>query len=200
MVRSTCHSIASAAGPAIAGLVLCQSGRLARTKTVASAEQRVFRRFNDAPDQLHAPAWVVMQSGSLAGVFIAAGELARRRRPRTAAAAAVTGTAVWAGVKLIKPLIGRGRPEDHLEDVAVRGQPQTGLGYPSGHAAVALTLGLIAPRRGTLRTSAAAVTFAGVIGATRMYVGAHLPLDVAGGLAVGALAGRATRSVLAACP
>lgn len=185
--------------PTIAGAVLCRSAVLARTGAVSDAEERFFRRFNDAPDVLHGPAWVVMQSGSLAGVFIAAAELTRRRRPHTAATVAVVGTAVWAGVKLVKPLVRRGRPQQHLDGVAVRGQPQTGLGYPSGHAAVAVTLALIAPPRATLQTGAGALVFGGVVGATRMYVGAHLPLDVAGGMAIGLLAGQTTTSVLSAC-
>ena len=173
--------------------------RLAHSGSVTDTEHQVFRWFNDAPDILHGPAWVLMQSGSLAGVFTGAAELARRRRPQTAAAAAIAGTAVWAGAKVIKPLVGRGRPQQHLDDVSVRGQPQTGLGYPSGHAAVALTLALIAQRATTVPSQAAAMTFAGTVGATRLYVGAHLPLDVAGGLAIGLLAGQASRSVLAAC-
>ena len=193
------RQVSSLVVPAAAGAVLCRSAWHARTNAVADTEERFFRRFNDAPEALHGPAWVIMQSGSLAGVFIAAAELARRRRPRTAAAAAIAGTAVWAGVKVIKPLVGRGRPQQHLDDVSVRGQPQTGLGYPSGHAAVALTLALIAQRATTVPSQAAAMTFAGTVGATRMYVGAHLPLDVAGGLAIGLLAGQVSRSVLAAC-
>lgn len=187
-------------GTAIAVLALRESSRLARTLEVTRSEERVFRWFNGAPNQIHIPAWVVMQSGSLAGVFVAAGELARRGRPRTATAAALAGTAVWGGVKLIKPHVGRGRPEHHLDDVSVRGQAQTGLGYPSGHAAVALTLALIASRSSGRTASAAAMTLAGVVGGTRMYVGAHLPLDVAGGFAIGMLSGTATRAILAVCP
>ena len=196
--RTSCP-VGSAVVATVAAAALCRSACLARAGSVADAEEWVFRRFNDAPELLHVPAWVIMQSGSLTGVFIAAGELARRRRPRTAATAAIAGTAVWAGVKVIKPLVGRGRPQQHLDDVSVRGQPQTGLGYPSGHAAVALTLALIASRATTVPSQAAAMAFAGTVGATRLYVGAHLPLDVAGGLAIGLLAGQVSRSVLAAC-
>lgn len=199
MSRLRCRRVSAAVVPLAASAVLCRSAWHARTNAVGDTEERFFRRFNGAPDELHVPAWVIMQSGSLTGVFIAAAELARRRRPRTAATAAIVGTAVWAGVKVIKPLVGRGRPQQHLDDVSVRGQPQTGLGYPSGHAAVALTLALIAPRATTPYLRATAVAFAGMVGATRMYVGAHLPLDVAGGLAIGLLAGQATRSVPAAC-
>ena len=111
------------------------------------------------------------------------------------ASALVAGTIVWAGVKLVKPVIGRGRPQHHLDRVSVRGQAQTGLGYPSGHSAVALTLALAAARDSRPATRAAAVSVAGATGVARMYVGAHLPHDVAGGLAIGLLIGQAANWV-----
>ena len=60
-----------------------------------------------------------------------------------------------------------------------------GLGYLSGHAGVAVALGAAAlPRLGP---GGRALTLAAVpvVGLTRIYVGAHLPLDVAGGAALG---------------
>ena len=164
---------------------------MARTDGVSTIEERVFRTFNRAPDAIHVPVWAVMQSGSLAAVFVVAGQCVLRRRPRTAVTVAVAGTAVWGGVKLIKPAIGRGRPEHHLDGVLVRGQPQTGLGYPSGHSAVALTLALVAARDTNSTARVVAMAVAGATGGARMYVGAHLPLDIAGGLAIGMLSGRA---------
>ena len=183
------------AGPAIAVLALFESARRARTHEVGAAEERAFRIFHDGPDEIHGPVWAVMQSGSLAAVYVVAGDLLRRGRPRHAALAVITGTAVWGGVKSVKPHIGRGRPERHLDQVSVRGQAQTGLGYPSGHAAVSLTLALIATRDSAPGTRAAAIVVAAVTGGARMYVGAHLPLDVVGGFAIGALCGRIANTV-----
>jgi membrane-associated phospholipid phosphatase len=177
-----------------AGAALAESARLARRGGVDPLETRAFRACNRAPDLIATPAWLLMQSGSLAAVPVTSGCLALRRRPSQALAAAVAGTAVWAGVKAVKPFVGRGRPADELAGgdapVVVRGSAQRGLGYPSGHAAVALTLGLVAASR-SRRTAGAAVALAAMTGMTRMYVGAHLPLDVVGGLAIGALGGTA---------
>lgn len=199
MRHPTCHRVPPAAvGPLVAVLVLLESGRRARALTVGRAEARLFRRFNGASDAIHLPVWALMQSGSLAAVFVVAGVLARAGRPRPAVVAAIAGTAVWGGVKLVKPFVGRGRPGHVLDDVTVRGQAQSGLGYPSGHAAVALTLALVLPSTAGLAGRVAALTFAGAVGGARMYVGAHLPLDVAGGLAIGALCGRGARSGLEA--
>lgn len=167
--------------------VLACSARTARRRDVSEREAAAFRLFNTASDRLERPLWAVMQAGSLGAVFVVAGaeRVARRRQDATIVLA--VGTAVWLGVKLVKPVIGRGRPADHLDRVAVRGQPQSGLGYPSGHAAVSTTLALTATQPGPARLLGLAI--AAVAGSSRMYVGAHLPLDVAGGYAAGALAG-----------
>ena len=170
-----------------AAATLVWSARSAEQPDVAPREERVFRRFNDAPDVLSPVLWPLMQTGSLAAVFVAAEATRRLRGRNEALTLAVAGTAVWGGVKLIKPLVGRGRPAAHLDDVNVHGQEQRGLGYPSGHAAVSMTLALLTTRTGGARTVAVAV--AGITAASRMYVGAHLPLDVVGGLAGGALLG-----------
>ncbi len=167
------------------------SARIARNGEVPPAEARVFRAVNDAPDALHPILWPVMQAGSLGAVFAAATAVGRRHGVPAAGLIAAVGTAVWGGVKLVKPAVGRGRPAALLPDVRVRGADQSGLGYPSGHAAVALTLAVLATRTGRGRTAGLAV--AALTGAARMYVGAHLPLDVVGGYGIGLLAATATR-------
>ena len=167
--------------------MLAWSARTARRRDVSEREARVFRRFNAASDLPEAPLWAVMQAGSLGAVFVVAGAKRAARRPREAVIVLAIGTAVWLGVKLVKPLIGRGRPADHLDGVTVRGQPQSGLGYPSGHAAVSTTLALTATSPGPTRLLG--LSIAAIAGSSRMYVGAHLPLDVAGGYAAGALVG-----------
>jgi undecaprenyl-diphosphatase len=191
-VRATCTP---AGATAVVGVVaVVGSFRRARQASVGPGEELVFRWFNRRTGRIETPVWVLMQTGSLAAVFVLAGEAARRGRARSAVLTAVYGTAVWAGVKLVKPGVRRGRPEDHLDGVVVRGARQSGLGYPSGHAAVALALGLMAPQAlGVAHRPAhdlAAAGLAAATGATRMYVGAHLPLDVVGGLGIGVLTGR----------
>ena len=189
-------ALSSAVGATAAALALCESARRARGFDVGRFEERVFRRFNGAPDALHVPLWAVMQSGSLAAVYVTGGALAGSGHTRAACATALAGTAVWGGVKLIKPRVGRGRPEAVLDGVSIRGPAPTGLGYPSGHAAVAATLALVVPHAASPQWRAAAILIAGAAGGARMYVGAHLPLDVAGGFAIGVLVGRTASMVL----
>lgn len=186
-------------GTALAGAALFDSARKARTHEVSPGEEEVFRAVNDLPDEIHYPAWAVMQSGSLAAVFVVAGESLRRGQRQTAGVTLVAGTIVWGGVKAVKPLIGRGRPAHHLEAVSVRGHAQTGLGFPSGHSAVALTLALVATGASHPAMRAGAIAVAGVTGVARMYVGAHLPQDVVGGFAIGLLCGRVANGALSRC-
>jgi undecaprenyl-diphosphatase len=137
-----------------------------------------------------------MQVGSLGGVMGVGAAVGLTSNTRQAVGVIGVGTAVWLAMKAVKPLVGRGRPADLLDEVHVRGRPQTGLGYPSGHAAVATTLALVTTTTTPGRLVALAI--AGLTGTSRMYVGAHLPLDVVGGYAagalVGAISGRVVRS------
>ena len=169
---------------------LIETARRARTGRVGPAEERLFRLIDDGPDGAHPAVWPIMQSGSLAAVFVSSARHRRRGDRQAALVSLITGTAVWAGAKVAKRAVGRGRPTEHLVGVTVRGRPQSGLGYPSGHAAVSVALALIDTRDLGRAGRVASLAVAGAAGAGRIYVGAHLPLDVAGGASIGVLGGR----------
>ena len=156
---------------------------------VAAPEVAVFRAVNDLPDAWFAPLWPVMQLGNLAAVPVAATVAHRRHDDETAARIALAGTATWALSKLVKRIAQRGRPASLLSDVRLRGREQTGLGFLSGHAGVATVIALSCmrsrSRHGDKRAIARARALVPVVALTRIYVGAHLPLDVAAGAALG---------------
>ena len=87
----------------------------------------------------------------------------------------------------------RGRPADLVDDVRIRGAAALGRGYVSGHAAVVTLLVVLAwpylGRRGRI----AAVAVAAFVCLARVYVGAHLPLDIIGGAALGLAVAGAVR-------
>jgi glycosyltransferase 2 family protein len=164
---------------------LLATGLLAATGDVPEAERSVYEAVGRLPRTVAPCLWVVMQSGSLAAVFVGGGLALVARRPRMALAVTASGTTAWAAAKLVKRVVERGRPASLLPDVTIYGKPQSGLGFPSGHAAVAAAMMSAASPYLTPPARVAGWTLVGLVAAARMYVGAHLPLDAAGGLSLG---------------
>jgi len=182
-------------GLGVTGL-LATAGAVRRDR-VSAAEARAFRAVNGLPDALYPPAWVVMQLGAFGAVPAAAAAAWRAGDGELAARLLVGGTGAWAAAKLVKQVVRRPRPADLLPGIRGRGRDAAGLGYLSGHAAVAVALGAAAlPRLGPA-ARALTLTAIPLVGLTRLYVGAHLPLDIAGGAALGLAADAAAGLALA---
>ena len=148
-------------------------------------EATAFRAINGLPDSLHVPAWVIMQLGTLGAVPAAAGAAWLAGDGELAGRLLVSGTCTWALSKLVKRMVRRPRPAALLAGTRGRGREAAGLGYLSGHAGVAVALGAAAlPRLGPAGR-VFALSAIPAVGLTRVYVGAHLPLDIAGGAALG---------------
>lgn len=172
---------------ALGAAALAAGGRLVDPAAVGCREQAAFHRVNGLPDRLGGPAWLVMQAGTIGAVPVAAAVAFASQRRRLAARLLVTGTATWLLAKGVKQVYGRPRPADLLTSARCRGPAATGLGYVSGHAGVAVALAAGAwPELGP-GARAAVLAAAPLVGTARMYVGAHLPLDVLGGAALGLL-------------
>jgi glycosyltransferase 2 family protein len=170
--------------------ILVVSSAIVGDHRVGVLETNVFRLVNDLPGWLFPLFWLVMQAGNLLAVAVAAGLAAAARRFRLAAGLAIGGAGVWLLARLIKELIGRGRPPDLLGQVNIRGAAADGLlGYVSGHAAVSVAMATIASPYLGRRARRIVWVAAALVCASRVYVGAHLPLDVIGGAALGWAAG-----------
>jgi membrane-associated phospholipid phosphatase len=164
--------------------------------SISDLEAGVFRFVNDLPSLPFVVVWVPMQLGNFLVVPVAVLAAAVARRFRLAIGLALAGGAVYALAKVVKHYVLRGRPDTVLEDVLVRGAAPHGLGFVSGHIGVVTALALVAapwlPRWGRWALVAAVV----VVFLTRMYVGAHLPLDMVGGAGLGLAVGGAVRLLL----
>mgnify|MGYP001818103239 CR=1 FL=1 len=176
-------------------VVLGASIRAAR-HGVPEWDARAFRAINGLPDSWQYLTWLPMQAGALAAPLTLGTVVAiRGSRPRGLAIAA-SGLTSWGAAKRIKAATDRGRPQAEGEEPTLRiGAADSGLGFPSGHAAVAAAIATTAPPNGRSGTRYALAALAVTVGWTRIYAGAHYPLDVVGGWALGCLVGNAATAV-----
>jgi glycosyltransferase 2 family protein len=156
-----------------------------RSDRPGSWEFTVLRRVNALPDSMRWPVWGVMQSGSLNAPFAAAAVAYLGHRPALAQRLVTSGVGAYFSAKVVKAVVRRGRPLALVPGVRVRGKAATGGGFVSGHAAVSMALAVEARRHLGRRTAAMPLVAAPIVGLARLYVGAHMPLDVIGGSALG---------------
>ena len=178
--------------------VLLLSIKLVDRNHIDELEVDAFRLVNDLPGALSPLMGTIMQLGNVLVVPVVAGVAALTRRYRLAVNLAVAGFGCYFLARLVKEVVHRGRPAQYLPNVNFHGPAATGLGFISGHAAVAVALASVASPYLGRRARRVAWALAAVVCLSRLYVGAHLPLDVIGGAAVGWAVGAVVHLVLGA--
>ena len=149
-------------------------------------EVAIFQSINGLPGSLRPFVWVLNQYGTAVTIPVAAAAALVFRKWFMAASLAVSGGVVYWLAKVIKEYVSRVRPAALLAGVVERETFSPGsLGYPSGHAAVAWAITIIVLAYLGLPWRILAVVLASVVPLCRMYVAAHLPLDLIGGAAFG---------------
>lgn len=180
----------------LSAAVVAVSWVLVTRLAVPAVEAWTFRAVNDASGAWWPALWPVMQLGNLAApVIVAAATGAALRRWRPSVAVLAAGYGAWAAAQVVKDLVARARPQGLLPDVVLR-EGVHGLGFVSGHAAIATamatTLWPYLGGRGRMAVAASVL----LVGVGRVYAGAHLPLDVIGGAAIGVLVGLAVNTAV----
>ncbi|MEY2401993.1 MAG: hypothetical protein QOJ08_2104 [Ilumatobacteraceae bacterium] len=177
----------------VVGLLVLAVGMLiVRDGTVPSWERSIFRAINDLPNFLYRPLWPFQQLGALAVGPVVALVAALFRRFRLAIAVLIATVGKLALERVVKAMVTRQRPGTSVGgDVHLRGDvTATGESFVSGHAvliaAIAGLVTLYLPGRWKI----VPWVVVALVMVTRVYVGAHNPLDVVCGAALGlAIAG-----------
>lgn len=173
-----------------AAMVVLLATMLVARAELATLEASIFRAVNDLPEGLYTVVWPFMQYGTFITIPALAVIALLFGRFRLALAIALAGVGVYLVALVVKGVVDRGRPAALL--TAVKERELFGadsLGYPSGHAAVAAALTVVVAAHLSVRWLIAALALGAVVLFGRIFVGAHLPLDVIGGAALGAIAG-----------
>lgn len=157
-------------------------------------EEAAFRAGNAASDAVAAALWPVMQLGNVwlvpAAALVAWAVWVRAAPAVTIVAA---GVGAWLAAKVLKEVVARDRPAGFLADAVVREANLDRHGFPSGHAAVSFAVATALAPWLPRRWRVVPYLVAAGTGVARIVHGAHLPLDVVGGAALGVLCGLLAR-------
>ena len=184
-------------GVLVAALVLLLLASVAASdRSVPGWERSAFAAVNGPSSLPFAVVWPVMQLGNVVTVVVAALLAGVRGRRRLAVGVLGAGLSAYVLAKAVKAVVERPRPAGLLDDVHVRGPEVLGQGFVSGHTVVATVVVAVllpwVPRRARWLLAALAVA----VGLARVQVGAHLPLDVLGGAALGVAVAALTHLLL----
>ncbi len=176
---------------AAGGLLLVVACSLvAHSGRVPGWERQIFRAVNGLPGWLYRPMWLLQLAGVVGTpLLLAIGALVWRKWRLALALALLAPLKLVVELRILKHLVERGRPGQNEPGAILHNVPPAGLSFPSGHAIVAFGIAvLLAPY---LRTRGRTVVFglAVLVCVSRVYLGAHNPLDVVAGAGAGLLLG-----------
>lgn len=154
-------------------------------------EVALFELINGLASWLIVIFYPLGQYGAVAAIPVVALMLAFLvRKIQPAIYVLLAGSLAWISARIMKEIINRGRPGEFFDNVLFHG-PESfmGLGFPSGHAAVAAAMTTVIWPFVSHTSRKLLVLLTGAVMFSRVYAGAHLPLDVVAGAALGVIIG-----------
>lgn len=179
---------------AAAGFVICLY--LAYANKIGGQEENLFLIIYNLPTWLTFPLFLVTQTAGAGGFFVIVFVIALLRKLALSARVFVAGSLAFVLAYAFKFLVARPRPNFLIQNIVARYDHQADYSFPSGHSAVAtavaVTLWPFVPKKHRWLLA----TWVGLVMLSRVNLGVHTPLDVAGGFCLGAIAAITTASVI----
>ena len=154
----------------------------------------LFRILNEVPPAAAAVltplSHLFLPAGIIAVVVLTVGYVvARNRSALPMATATVAAAAAWALAHVAKAITDRPRPYEAIADAVLRQQPAHGTSFPSSHTAVTLAVAIALVPFLSRPFATVGITYALLVGWSRVYLGVHYPLDVLGAAGIGIAVG-----------
>jgi undecaprenyl-diphosphatase len=166
-------------------VILAWTASKASHHTLANWENSLFDFIYGWNEQFRPLFLALTQLGSAWMVLIVPLFIWAQKQRRLAWQLFLGGVLAFLLVEWLKYLVARPRPVYLRSDIMQRESFITGFGFPSGHTAIATVLALMllpyVPRRQWWLLAVWVI----LVGLSRLYLGVHAPLDIAGGLAIG---------------
>lgn len=180
----------------IGGVLILTSWLGAKDGDIVGTELEIFRLFNSIGGICGILFLAITQVGSYVFVWLITLLMVMLKKYWLGGQIFIAATLSWLGASFVKNLALRPRPYVLLENVTVTETKDYLMGYPSGHAAVAM--GLVTVIMLNYKTANKYWFLAGVllVGVSRMVVGVHAPYDIIGGVGIGLIGGAATNLVV----